>query len=72
MRGCMSLFFQSSGAAADILLGWQISVDNSGWHTQSIGITASALGIYIGLALLEGTGFFFATRAILNKRLNLE
>ena len=33
---------------------------------------ASALGIYIGLALLEGTGFFFATRAILNKRLNLE
>lgn len=72
MRGCMSLFFQSSGAAADILLGWQISVDNSGWHTQGIGITASALGIYIGLALLEGTGFFFATRAILNKRLNLE
>ena len=72
MRGCMSLFFQSSGAAADILLGWQISVDNSGWRTQGIGITASALGIYIGLALLEGTGFFFATRAILNKRLNLE
>ena len=72
MRGCMSLFFQSSGAAADILLGWQISVDNSGWHTQGIGMMASALGIYIGLALLEGTGFFFATRAILNKRLNLE
>ena len=42
MRGCMSLFFQSSGAAADILLGWQISVDNSGWHTQGIGITAAA------------------------------
>ncbi len=72
MRGCMSLFFQSSGSAADILLGWQISVDNSGWHTQGIGMMASALGIYIGLALLEGTGFFFATRAILNKRLNLE
>ena len=72
MRGCMSLFFQSSGAAADILLGWQISVDNSGWHTQGVGMMASALGIYIGLALLEGTGFFFATRAILSKRLNLE
>lgn len=71
MRGCMSLFFQS-GSAVDMLLGWQISVDNSGWHTQGIGMTASALGIYIGLALLEGTGFFFATRAILSKRLNLE
>lgn len=33
---------------------------------------ASAIGIGIGLELLKGTGFFFATRAILDKRLNLE
>lgn len=33
---------------------------------------ASTIGIGIGLELLKGTGFFFATRAILSKRLNLE
>ena len=70
-RVCMSIFFPS-GSFSEMLLGWQVTVDSAGWHVQGVGMMASALGIYIGLALLEGTGFFFAARAILDKRLNLE
>ena len=71
MNGCMSLLLQSD-AFPNVLLNWEFCLDDTGWHVQGVGMMASALGIYIGLALLEGTGFFFATRAILSKRLNLE
>lgn len=70
-RACMSVFFQS-GSFSEMLLGWQVTVDSAGWRTQGVGMTASTLGIGIGLELLKGTAFFFATRAILDKRLNLE
>lgn len=71
MNGCMSLLLQSD-AFPNVPLNWEFCLDDAGWHVQGVGMMASALGIYIGLALLEGTGFFFATRAILSKRLNLE
>ena len=71
MNGCMSLLLQSD-AFPNVLLNWEFCLDDAGWHVQGVGMMASALGIYIGLALLEGTGFFFAARAILDKRLNLE
>ncbi len=70
-RACMSVFFPS-GSFSEMLLGWQVTVDSAGWRTQGVGMTASTLGIGIGLELLKGTGFFFAARAILDKRLNLE
>lgn len=70
MNGCMSLL--QSDAFPDVLLNWEFCLDDTGWHVQGVGMMASALGIYIGLDLLVGTGFFFATRAILSKRLNLE
>lgn len=71
MNGCMLLLLQSD-AFPNVPLNWEFCLDDAGWHVQGVGMMASALGIYIGLALLEGTGFFFATRAILDKRLNLE
>lgn len=71
MNGCMSLLLQTD-AFPNVPLNWEFYLDDTGWHVQGVGMMASALGIYIGLALLEGTGFFFATRAILSKRLNLE
>ena len=71
MNGCMSLFLQTD-AFPNGLLNWEFYLDDAGWHVQGVGMMASALGIYIGLDLLVGTGFFFATRAILSKRLNLE
>ena len=71
MNGCMSLLLQSD-AFPNVPLNWEFCLDDAGWHVQGIGMMASTLGIYIGLALLEGSGFFFATRAILSKRLNLE
>lgn len=71
MNGCTSLLLQSD-AFLNVPLNWEFCLDDTGWHVQGVGMMASALGIYIGLALLEGTGFFFATRAILSKRLNLE
>ncbi len=49
-----------------------VLLDDTGWHVQGVGTMASTIGIGIGLELLKGTGFFFATRAILSKRLNLE
>ncbi len=70
MNGCMSLL--QSDAFPDVLLNWEFCLDDTGWHFQGVGMMASAIGIYIGLDLLVGTGFFFATRAILSKRLNLE
>ena len=70
MNGCMSLL--QSDAFPNVLLNWEFCLDDTGWHVQGVGMMASALGIYIGLDLLVGTGFFFATRAILSKRLNLE
>lgn len=70
-RACMSVFFPSD-SFSEMLLGWQVTVDSAGWRTQGVGMTASTIGIGIGLELLKGTGFFFATRAILDKRLNLE
>ena len=71
MNGCMSLLLQSD-AFPNVPLNWEFYLDDTGWHVQGVGMMASALGIYIGLDLLVGTGFFFATRAILSKRLNLE
>lgn len=71
MNGCMSLLLQSD-AFSNVLLNWEFCLNDTGWHVQGVGMMASALGIYIGLALLVGTGCFFATRAILSKRLNLE
>lgn len=71
MNGCMSLLLQSD-AFPDVLLNWEFCLDDTGWHVQGVGMMASAIGIGIGLELLKGTGFFFATRAILSKRLNLE
>lgn len=71
MNGCMSLLLQSD-AFPNVLLNWEFCLDDTGWHVQGVGMMASALGIYIGLDLLVGTGCFFATRAILDKRLNLE
>ena len=71
MNGCMSLLLQSD-AFPNVPLNWEFYLDDTGWHVQGIGMMASTLGIYIGLALLEGTGFFFASRAILSKRLNLD
>ena len=71
MNGCMSLLLQSD-AFPNVLLNWEFCLDDTGWHVQGVGMMASALGIYIGLDLLVGTGFFFATLAILSKRLNLE
>ena len=70
MNGCMSLL--QSDAFPDVLLNWEFCLDDTGWHVQGVGMMASAIGIGIGLELLKGTGFFFATRAILSKRLNLE
>lgn len=70
MNGCMSLL--QSDAFPDVLLNWEFCLDDTGWHVQGVGMMASTIGIGIGLELLKGTGFFFATRAILSKRLNLE
>ena len=70
MNGCMSLL--QSDAFPNVLLNCEFCLDDTGWHVQGVGMMASAIGIYIGLDLLVGTGFFFATRAILSKRLNLE
>lgn len=70
MNGCMSLL--QSDAFPDVLLNWEFCLDDTGWHVQGVGTMASTIGIGIGLELLKGTGFFFATRAILSKRLNLE
>lgn len=70
MNGCMSLL--QSDAFPNVLLNWEFCLDDTGWHVQGVGMMASAIGIGIGLELLKGTGFFFATRAILDKRLNLE
>ena len=71
MNGCMSLLLQSD-AFPNVLLNWEFCLDDTGWHVQGVGMMASTIGIGIGLELLKGTGFFFATRAILDKRLNLE
>lgn len=70
MNGCMSLL--QSDAFPNGLLNWEFCLDDTGWHVQGVGMMASTIGIGIGLELLKGTGFFFATRAILSKRLNLE
>lgn len=70
MNGCMSLL--QSDAFPNVLLNWEFCLDDTGWHVQGVGTMASTIGIGIGLELLKGTGFFFATRAILSKRLNLE
>ena len=70
MNGCMSLL--QSDAFPNVLLNWEFCLDDTGWHVQGVGMMASTIGIGIGLELLKGTGFFFATRAILSKRLNLE
>lgn len=70
MNGCMLLL--QSDAFPNVPLNWEFCLDDAGWHVQGVGMMASALGIGIGLELLKGTGFFFATRAILDKRLNLE
>lgn len=70
MNGCMSLL--QSDAFPNVLLNWEFCLDDTGWHVQGVGMIASTIGIGIGLELLKGTGFFFATRAILSKRLNLE
>ena len=71
MNGCMSLLLQSD-AFSNVLLNWEFCLNDTGWHVQGVGMMASTIGIGIGLELLKGTGFFFATRAILSKRLNLE
>ena len=71
MNGCMSLLLQSD-AFPNVLLNWEFCLDDTGWQVQGVGMMASTIGIGIGLELLKGTGFFFATRAILSKRLNLE
>ena len=70
MNGCMLLL--QSDAFPNVPLNWEFCLDDAGWHVQGVGMMASALGIGIGLELLKGTAFFFATRAILDKRLNLE
>ena len=70
VNGCMSLL--QSDAFPNVLLNWEFCLDDTGWHVQGVGMMASTIGIGIGLELLKGTGFFFATRAILDKRLNLE
>lgn len=70
MNGCMSLL--QSDAFPSVLLNWEFCLDDTDWHVQGVGMMASTIGIGIGLELLKGTGFFFATRAILSKRLNLE
>ena len=71
MNGCMSLLLQSD-AFPNALLNWEFCLDDTGWHVQGVGAIAAALGVALGLELLKGVGFFFATRAILSKRLNLE
>ena len=71
MNGCMSLLLQSD-AFPNVLLNWEFCLDDTGWHVQGVGMMAAALGVALGLELLKGVGFFFATRAILNERLNLE
>ena len=71
MNGCMSLLLQSD-AFPNVLLNWEFCLDDTGWHVQGVGMMAAALGVALGLELLKGVGFFFATRAILSKRLNLE
>ena len=71
MNGCMSLLLQSD-AFPNVLLNWEFCLDDTGWHVQGVGAIAAALGVALGLELIKGVGFFFATRAILNKRLNLE
>ena len=70
MNGCMLLL--QSDAFPNVPLNWEFCLDDAGWHVQGVGMMASALGIGIGLELLKGTGFFFAARASLDKRLNLE
>ena len=69
MNGCMSLL--QSDAFPNVLLNWEFCLDDTGWHVQGVGMMASTIGIGIGLELLKGTGFFFATRAILSKRLGI-
>ena len=71
MNGCMSLLLQSD-AFPNVLLNWEFCLDDTGWHVQGVGAIAAALGVALGLELIKGVGFFFATRAILSKRLNLE
>lgn len=71
MNGCMSLLLQSD-AFPNVLLNWEFCLDDTGWHVQGVGAIAAALGVALGLELIKGVGFFFATRAILNERLNLE
>ena len=70
MNGCISLL--QSDAFPNVLLNWEFCLDDTGWHVQGVGMMAAALGVALGLELLKGVGFFFATRAILSKRLNLE
>lgn len=72
MSSCMTMLFQSDAFSGVLAGNWQFSVDGTGWHVQGVNLSASALGAGIALELIKGTGFFFATRAILNKRLNLE
>ena len=63
----------NSGAFSRMIYEWMFGIDANGMVTAGgIGGTAAALGAALGLELLKGVGFFFATRAILNKRLNLE
>lgn len=68
---CITAIFRSN-AFTNVVLAWQFSVENAGWEVQGLGLAASVLGVNIGLTLLLGTAYFFATRAILDKRLNLE
>lgn len=65
VRTCTTLLAQS-GLYTDAVT---LYVEGFG---DVLGLAATTLGINIALLLLEGTGFFFATRAILNKHLNLE
>ena len=52
--------------------GETLDCGESGTTLRFLLPVASALGVNIGLTLLLGTAYFFATRALLDKRLNLE
>ncbi len=73
VSSCFSTLFHSDMFAHVTTYTWMFGIDGSGTMTvQGVGAIAAALGVALGLELIKGVGFFFATRAILNERLNLE
>lgn len=70
---CTTLLMNSDAVSQLASNAWAFGINADGVVVaQGVGFAAATIGIALGLELIKGTGFFFATRAILDKRLNLE